>query len=401
MKTYAFTVEQARRFMLAKQGLSGAHKFSGRQGVLDFIRQAGCVQYDPIDICGKNAELVLFSRVAGFTKELLNALLYEDRALVDYFDKNMAIIAAEDWKYFARTRRHNAEHGHSRELVEAVAGPVKELIRKRGFVCSRDVAALNAASAGIDCAGKVDWSWNPAPLSRAALETLYFRGELVLHHKKGTMKYYTLASDALGAGILSAADPNETEADFIRWMIARRVGAVGLLWNRPSDAWLGIGGLTAEKRNSAFSRLLEEDRLIACRVDGLSAPLYLQGEDEPLAREILEGGGGHGRLELLAPLDNMLWDRKLIKALFDFDYKWEIYTPVSQRRFGYYVLPVLYGGAFAGRIELEADRKAARLLVKNFWPEPGFQQSKRFDRQLAAQLQRFARFNGCAQAVKA
>ena len=75
---------QARAFILAKQGLLGSYRFSGKEGAYSYIRQAGCIQYDPVDVCGKNAELTLQSRVKGFRKPMLAELLYRDRLLVDY-----------------------------------------------------------------------------------------------------------------------------------------------------------------------------------------------------------------------------------------------------------------------------------------------------------------------------
>ena len=92
MKELNLTLDEAKRFILYKQGLLGEHRFSGKEGVLDFVRQAGCIQFDPIDVCGKNAELVLQSRVSGFTKKMLYELLYEDRKLLDNWDKNLSII---------------------------------------------------------------------------------------------------------------------------------------------------------------------------------------------------------------------------------------------------------------------------------------------------------------------
>ncbi len=78
MQNIDLTNRQARRFMLIKHGLLGDYNWTGKQGVLDFVRQAGCIQYDPIDVCGKNAELILQSRVKGFSKQMLYSLLYED-----------------------------------------------------------------------------------------------------------------------------------------------------------------------------------------------------------------------------------------------------------------------------------------------------------------------------------
>ena len=50
---------QARRFLLLKHGLLGPYRFRGKNGALEYVRQAGCIQFDPVDVCGKNAELVL------------------------------------------------------------------------------------------------------------------------------------------------------------------------------------------------------------------------------------------------------------------------------------------------------------------------------------------------------
>ena len=56
--------DQARRFILLKQGLLGGYRFAGKAGAYQYVRQAGCIQYDPVDACGRNAELTLQSRVS-------------------------------------------------------------------------------------------------------------------------------------------------------------------------------------------------------------------------------------------------------------------------------------------------------------------------------------------------
>lgn len=135
----SITNSQARQFLLLKHGLIGEYKFVGKQGVIDFIRQTGCIQYDPIDICGRNSELTLQSRVKGFTKEMLYNLLYEDRLLLDYPDKNTAIILTEDWPYFSRSRNwaryRAAEHPELKTLMEQTLAFIKE----NGVVCPDDV----------------------------------------------------------------------------------------------------------------------------------------------------------------------------------------------------------------------------------------------------------------------
>ena len=74
----------------------------------------------------------------------------------------------------------------------------------------------------------------------------------------------------------------------------------------------------------------------------------------------------------LAPLDPLAWDRDLLLRLWGFDYRWEVYVPAAKRRWGYYVLPLLYGDRFVGRIEPRIDRRTGTLRILGLWWEDGF-----------------------------
>lgn len=379
----SLTNAQARQFLLWKQGLLGEYRFAGKDGVLAFIRQAGCIQYDPIDVCGKNAELVLQSRVKGFRKFMLYQLLYEDRRLVDYFDKNLAIFPVEDYPYFERERAAHRSRERSYEEISAVKEELIRKIQETGPLCSSDLTLDR----------KVDWYWSSTKLSRAALEHLYFSGVLAIHHKKGTLKYYDLASNCIPARILSAPDPCPDELEHLKWRVRRRVGSVGLMWNRASDAWLNIPGLKSESRALAFAELEKEGVITRWQVEGLKDPLFSLSEDAPSIEAIIREPLRKKRCEFIAPLDNLLWDRKLIQALFGFDYKWEIYTPEAERKYGYYVLPILYGDRFVGRVEVLNGRREQALKLKNLWMEEGVRPTKTFLEALDRCLRRFARFH--------
>ena len=98
------------------------------------------------------------------------------------------------------------------------------------------------------------------------------------------------------------------------------------------------------------------------------------------------------KVRFLAPLDNLLWDRKLVKDIFGFDYKWEVYTPESKRKYGYYVLPILYGGDFIGRFEPEFYKKEKGLVVKNFWWEYGIQLNNDIKNQIKESIYDFCKY---------
>lgn len=222
-----------------------------------------------------------------------------------------------------------------------------------------------------------DFSWQSAihwsggnNTSRSVLEQMYSTGELIIHHKKGTRKYYDIAEKHIPAHLLNAPEPLPGELEHQKWRVLRRIGAVGLLWNRASDAWLNIWGLKAGERNEVFRQLLDEAAILPVAVEQMKDTLYCRSEDLPLIDAVLNNPEPTPRCELIAPLDNLIWDRKLINELFGFDYTWEIYTPASKRKFGYYVLPLLYGENFIGRVEAVAERKTKVLVIKNIWYEP-------------------------------
>lgn len=157
--------------------------------------------------------------------------------------------------------------------------------------------------------------------------------------------------------------------------------------------------MTAERRDEAFAQLEAEGRIIPVQVEGIRAPLYLRVEAEAYLERALSGERETARCEAIAPLDPMLWDRKLIRAIFGFDYIWEIYTPASKRKFGYYVLPLVYGEAFVGRVEAVADKKQDALLVKHVWLEDGVKRTKKLDAAIARCMKRLMKLNGCSRLV--
>ena len=388
------TKTQAQMFILAKQGLLGDYRFSGKEGAYAYVRQAGCIQYDPVDVCGKNAELTLQSRVKGFQKSMLAELLYKDRLLVDYADKELSIWPAEDWPYYSPYRERSRELGASFPGLAELEQEALAYIRANGPVSS-DTLPIRGE---IFWHSSIHWSGNwhkESKAARSVLEQLYTDGTLVIHHKNGSRKFYDLAERHLETTLLTAACPCADDEDLQCWRVLRRIGAVGLLWDRNSPALLGIE-LNADRRKAVFSALESRGAIRPARVEGIKATFYFQTEDEPLMRSVLAGTVDRkARLEFLAPLDPLLWDKALVAALWDFRYSWEIYTPADKRKYGYYTLPVLWGTDFIGRIEAAAIQKNDSLLVKNIWFEPGVRQTKKLRLSLNRTLRRFSSFNDC------
>lgn len=388
------TIEQARQFILLKQGLLGEYRFTGRQGALDYVRQAGCIQFDPVDVCGKMAELTLQSRVKNFAKKHLDELLYKDRMLFDYPDKQLSIIPTENWAYYGRYRAAAYEGGQKFEGLSELEEQALKYIRENGPVSSDELPL----SGKMHWHSHIHWSgdWHgESNISRSVLEQLYSTGELIIHHKKGSRKYYDISEKYIPSGILNAPEPFPDDFDHQKWRITRRIGAAGLIWDRASGFWNNIWGLTAEIRHRAFRELEEEGILSGLTVDNLKDRFYYLTEDAPMLNRVLSGEKLKPRCEFIAPLDPFLWDKQLIRTFFDFDYSWEIYTPDEKRKYGAYVLPILYGSRFVGRIENINDRKTKTLIVKNIWYENGVRQSRKLSAALDKCVKRFAKFNEC------
>jgi hypothetical protein len=142
--------------------------------------------------------------------------------------------------------------------------------------------------------------------------------------------------------------------------------------------------------------LLDKNEIIPVKAEGIKGDLYCQAADKALLETVLRGEPQTPRMELLPPLDCLMWDRKLIQALFGFHYAWEIYTPAVKRRYSPYTLPLLYGDTFIGRVEAVAvrDQGQKTLDIRNIWYEDGVKPMKKMLSALEGCLKRFAKFNG-------
>ena len=102
-------------------------------------------------------------------------------------------------------------------------------------------------------------------------------------------------------------------------------------------------------------------------------PFLIRTQDIPFLHESLDSPKiVQPELSFIAPLDNLIWDRKMIEFLFGFSYRWEVYKPAVERVYGYYVLPVFFDNMFVARFEPVRDKKNRQLTIKNWWWEPSF-----------------------------
>ena len=378
--------EEARNFLVSYQNLNGPAA-AGHEAVMEYMRKVRCIQFDPLNVVGRNPDLVLQARVKDYRPEILEDLLYRDRELIDAADKMLSIIPREDYPKMARIRRAMTEELKGilsrRGSLDAldILDDIREYIRENG----------PQPASRVDIGGRAaEGRWGHTKLSSAALDYLYHRGVLGIHSKIGTQKVYDLNSNLLPEEILNGEEPFRTEHDFLRWYFRRRVGSVGLVWNKNTGAWLGYFVSDPKLRTEILRELEEDGELLVCRVEGSRETFYMRKEDAG----ILDRQTADSTVRFIAPLDNLIWDRGMTEELFGFKYSWEVYIPVVKRKFGYYVLPVLYGNRFVARFEPEKASGKGPLQIKNWWWEPDVTVTGEMTEAVREAFRRFSSYLG-------
>lgn len=388
------SVDEARRFLITYQGLNHVANLKDETSVMDHIGKVGCIQFDPLNIVGRNADLVLQSRIKNYKSSILNYLLYEERYLIDGWDKMMAIYHRTDWPYFKRVRnacgndlKNVLTHRNALQALDYLE-LVKNIVLERGPLQSNK----------IDIGRNNPGSWGHKKLSSAALDYLYTIGELGIYKKVNTQKVYDLIENLLPSDILNQEDPFASDEMFYEWYVKRRIGSIGMLWSRGGSAWLGHFISNSEIRNRSIKALLEKDEIRECYVEGIKYPFYIKKEDWNLLNEIDDND--KNEMKFLAPLDNLLWDRTMIQSIFNFDYSWEVYIPVNKRKFGYYVLPVLYNNRFVARFEPEMYRGEKELRIKDWWWEEDIIVTEELESALRYAFRQFCNYLGAENVNK-
>jgi len=359
----------ARRFLVLRHLLAPPRSLPPEpESVLRVVERLGSLQFDPLEVAGRNHDLVLLARVAGYRRDWTDHWLYEDRRLYETYNKSLNIVPVAELPWF-RWIWDRAQARHTGRAFDEHAPLVEELmtrIREQGSLLPRDVGAREA----------IDWYWRPTNQVRAILEALAEVGTIGIARREGNLRVYDLAERLFPPAILAEHRPEEEQQQHRLLARYRGNGLLGASGNQ--ELWVGGTGYAADRARRRTA-LVEDGRLLPVRVEGIKGERFVVAEDatylHQAGREISDGtspGGAEPSVTLLAPLDPLCWDRDLLRRLFGFDYVWEVYVPAPKRRWGYYVLPMVYGDRFVGRIEPRIDRRARTLHVLGAWFEPGF-----------------------------
>jgi uncharacterized protein YcaQ len=357
------SADAARRFLVARQLLAPARSLNGGpKAVLEVFRRLGSLQFDPLAVAGRNHDLVLHARVNDYDPAWCDRL-YERREIFEAYNKGLSLVATSEFAWF----RGNLSRNAPRTIEENadVAKRVLKRIRAEGPLSSSDFERESGPT--------TDWFGMPTNTVRAVLEAYAVTGVLGLARRDGNRRYYDLLERLLPADVLRRKVPLEEQ---LRYKLLSRYRAHGLLGAggaadifgglgpaKPDDRWPGYPG-----RHALRDELLERGDLVPVDVEGVSGKRLVVRDELALLEAPPEPPPS---VSFVPPFDPTVWDRKLLASLFGFDYVWELFVPPAKRRWGWYVLPILFRDRFVGRIEPRIERAEGRVDVLNLWWEDG------------------------------
>jgi uncharacterized protein len=359
------SAEAARRFLVARHFLAPARSLAGGlNAVLEVFRRFGSIQFDPIAAAGRSHDLVLHARVAGYEPAWCD-VLYERREIFEATNKALSLVPTTEFPWFRLTSGRKGPRFHRAILAEnaAVAERVLERIRAEGPLSSLDFEPEHGAPK--------DWFGMPENVVRAVFEAYTVTGVLGLQRRDGNRRYYDLLDRLLPADVLAYKVPMREQ---LLHKLLSRYRAHGLLGASAGSGTfdrIAAAESTPERpgRTELRQELVERGALVPVDVEGVRGKRFVLPDELAL----LQAPPGPTRsVAFIAPFDSLLWDTAVIKSLFDFEYVWEGFFPPAKRRWGWYVLPIVFGDRFVGRIEPRIDREQARVEVVGAWWEDGF-----------------------------
>jgi uncharacterized protein YcaQ len=364
---------------LAAQGF-GRRKTTGRSSwnrIGAAVDDMALLQLDSVNVLVRSHYLPLFSRLGDYDRVALDRRGFEVGAKRHFFEywAHEASLLPLRFHPLLRWRMERAErlagfspsHAQSVRKARSYHREVLEELRARGPLAASDLADPGERSGAW-------WGWHRG---KEALEYLFRSGVVTSAGRRGGFeRVYDLTERVLPAEVVATRTPPEHEA--IRELAAAGAHAFGIATEIDIRDYFRLPVVEARR---AIHELVEEGRLLPVTVEGWDKPAYL-AKDARIPKNL-------AATALLSPFDPLVWFRPRTERLFGFHYRIEIYTPQAKRKFGYYVLPFLFNGRLAARVDLKAERGEGVLEVRGAFAEAGAP-SAAMAAALAGELRRLA-----------
>jgi uncharacterized protein YcaQ len=368
-----------------------------RNDILSVVRDLTFVQWDPIAVVAPSHVLSLWSRVGDFRLADLEKLLWNEKKLfLHWVNFAASLVLTEDYPlYYSMMRRYPESIGKSwgsrkprtREFLaehKALAKSMLNQLKKGPMQLTQFKEYKPAKSPDGWTAG--------SPVTRMIFH-LEMKGEIMVAGHQGNRNVWTLSEEFLPKGVEKKEIP---EQELERSTVQKAIRALGTASAREINYYFPRGRY--QNLQKALESLLEDSTIHRVRVAGVQEKdeRYVHDQDLKLF-ESMRDDAFQPRVSLLPPFDNLLSVRGWTKRIFDFDYHLEMFFPQSKRKFGYYVLPILWGDRLIGRIDPVIESSKDRLLINSVHAEPGAPSDKEVASKIREKIARLGEFLGAKE----
>jgi hypothetical protein len=380
------SLNAARRLALKTQLLYGTNRLSaGKEGVAQSINQLGYVQIDTIAVIERAHHHTLWTRCPNYNQEMLHELQAVDRRIFEYWGHAMSYLPMCDYRFYLPRMKKFYDSNESwvkRCLIKCdkMLRPVKKRIIDEGPLTSKDFKPPLGTKSGPW------WGWQPA---KVALELLFWRGELMITERRKFQKVYDLTERVLPDNIDTRYPDNDELGQFI---VRKALTAYGIA--RENEICNYINWADKGVVKHGLKRLLEAGEVMKARIENSDDYFYLADNTKLGIKK------RKSVCHIISPFDSLIIQRERTERLFGFDYALECYVPASKRRYGYFVLPILWGDRLVGRLDPKADRKEGVFIINSIDLENDFSPDDQFYTAAAKKLWQLALFNDCGNDFK-
>ncbi|HTT15562.1 MAG TPA: crosslink repair DNA glycosylase YcaQ family protein [Thermoplasmata archaeon] len=397
-RTLETDLAPVRRLIVTKQHLAGSPKGRSGEGALrSVVQDLGYVQWDPVAVVAPSHLLTFWNRVDDLRVADVDRLLWKERRWFLCYAHAAAIVQFEDYPIFrslmdrypeSLSSSWGAWRRHARRWIPAHRALRRKVLRElEGGPRRIDQFADHART------GRASDGWSSGSDVSEMLFHLQMRGEVAIVGRDGNQNVWGLAAPILPSWVeRRALSPEEAE----RAGAVRALRAMGVA-TRSEINFYFLRGQYQHLRET-LAGLLDDETIVRVRIDGVPEreERYIHRDDVALL-ESLGSDDWQPRMSLLSPFDNLTCARERTNRLFGFDHFTEMYVPEAKRRWGYYVLPILWGDRFVGRIDPQFDREHRVFRVRAVHAEPGATRIPGLGPRLRETIDRLGAFLGARE----
>lgn len=345
----------ARRIALGAQGFNDPTPKGAvdRRHLRRVMGRLGLLQLDSVPVVMRTHYMPLFSRLGPYDPDLLDRTAYRHDEWFEAWSHEASLLPVESeplLRWHKDRSRRGGTWGHLVKFAadnEAYVDDVLDQVRSCGRMASGDLEDPRPRNG--------EW-WGSRSDGSVALDWLFRIGEVGIRRRRGFVKEFDVLDRIVPAEILALPTPSEEEAH--RQLLRRAAASFGI---GAAPDLIDYYRLPKQPAKERLAELVENGDLVKVEVEGWNRPAFLH-PDAARPRSI-------DACTFVSPFDPVVWFRERGERLFDFEYKIEIYVPADQRRFGYYVLPLLLGDRIVGRCDLKTDRVDGVLRVLSAFSE--------------------------------